>query len=141
LPVELSRSNQGIEAVSHQQHTDPHPQPTRLRPLQHRNAERNAERAANEKRPQPARVERPPQLPNRDARHDEAEADDQSGGVAGREHMQPCRGRDKPERKAGEAGNERRRKGGRRKIESSKAGTPSMARPRSKRAALGWRAI
>ncbi len=45
--------------------------------------------------------------------------------------MQPCRGRNKPERKAGEAGNERRRKGGQeenRKLESRNAihGSPPI---------------
>ena len=80
---------------------------TRPGPLQHRHSERHAQRAADEKWPQPTRFKRPPQLPDRYALHEETETDNQSSGVVWGYDVQPCRCCNQPKSKTGEAGHQR----------------------------------
>jgi hypothetical protein len=97
-------AHQRIDRIEDEECTDTGPDMGRIGPVEDRDAERHAKRAAGDERPQLAPIERSAQLPDRDTLHDQAVGHDQARGLDRRDHMQPDRGRNDPEGKSRKPG-------------------------------------
>src|SRR5262249_31100249 len=86
-----------------------------IRPFENAHTKRHAQRRAQQERPQPLPMERRAQFPDRISLNDQAKRDDQGRGLQRRQNVEPDRGRDQTEGKAGESSDQSRGKGCREK--------------------------
>ncbi len=92
----------------------------RVGPAKEGDAERHADRTAQDERRKPLPVERVAKLPDRDALHHQPEGDDEGRGLQRRQDMEPDRGGDESEREAREPRDQRGREGGEEKKQDRK---------------------
>ncbi len=86
-----------VEAVQNEHDADAFAQMPRVHPFQNADAERNAKRPAQQKRPKPRPIQGVTQLPDGSALRQQAKRDDQHRGLYGGYDMQPNPRRDEAE--------------------------------------------
>jgi hypothetical protein len=109
--IDEARAEQVPQAEQYEDRPDSETQIAGVRPAQELGAYRHADDAAGQKRHEAFPLDRTPQLPHRDALHDQAEGDDQGRRLRRQHEMQPHRRRDDREGKTGEPGDKRRGEG------------------------------